>query len=188
MKNLKFVRVPLICCVAKSAALLALTFTTFAAAAQTCVPLANGDWSKWLTAQEDAGGHAKACHLGVSVSGLIGRLENRGGSKAPACAPYGEAASSWSDPASLLGAIKPAITADAPGYAAGPAGTHVIQGVSDKPIGIVVTHFEGADPEKNRSACDGNSSYVCMKTRTWTAVVRRTQAGACYLVTAYPGN
>jgi hypothetical protein len=188
MKNLKFVRALLTCHTAKSVGLLALTFTTFAAVAQTCVPPANKDWTGWLTAQEDAGGHAKACHLGVSVSGLIGRLENRGGSKAPACAPYGEAASSWSDPASLLAAIKPAIIADAAGYAAGAAGTHVIQGVSDKTVGIVVTRFEGSNPAKNRAACDGNNSYVCMKTKTWTAVVRKTEAGACYLVTAYPGD
>lgn len=188
MKNLKFAQTPLTGRLAKSVAMLTLTFTTLGAIAQTCVPPVNGDWTRWLTAQENAGGHTKACHLGVSVSGLIGRLEDRGGGMAPACTPFGAAASAWSDQASLLSAIKPAITSDAAGYAAGEAGTHVIQGVADKPVGIVASRFERSNRTKNRAACDGNNSYVCMKTKTWTAVVRKTEAGACYLVTAYPGG
>src|SRR5262245_47340462 len=41
--------------------------------AQTCLAPANNDWTTWLQAQENAGGHAMQCHLNVTVNGLIGR-------------------------------------------------------------------------------------------------------------------
>lgn len=170
----------------KVAAFTALVTTAMVANAQTCLPPTNQDWTAWLQRQEDAGGHTKACHLGVQVTGLIGRLEDRGGAKAPACTPLGNAASAWSDPASLLNAIKPAITKYAAGYAAGPAGNYVIADQANQPIGTTVTRFDGKDPSKNRSSCAKNSSYVCQSTNKWTAVVRKDATGACYLVTAYP--
>lgn len=84
----------------------AASLATVSAVAQTCRVPANGNWTQWLQAQEDAGGHALACHVGVSVNGLIGRLTNRGGHNGPACMPNGNAASAWSSEAALQDALR----------------------------------------------------------------------------------
>jgi hypothetical protein len=168
--------------------LCAATLGSAVAQAQTCLPPKNNDWSAWLDAQENAGGHAEACHVNVAVNGLIGRLENRGGSKGPNCTPGGSAASSWSNTSSLLNAIKPSIIQSAAKeFATSPAGNHVITGTADGTIGTTVTAYtDNRDLSKNRSPCDGNKGYVCTTTRNWTAVVQSDGNGGCFLLTAYP--
>jgi hypothetical protein len=158
------------------------------AQAQTCLPPSNNDWTAWLTAQENAGGHAKACHVNVAVNGLIGRLEGRGGSLGGTCAAGGAAASAWSDVSSLLDAIKPVIVKSAAtDFATGAAGNHVLTGTADKTIGTTVTAYtDNKDTSKNKNACPGNSSYVCTTTKKWTAVVQSDGNGGCFLLTAYP--
>ena len=160
----------------------AASLATVSAVAQTCRPPANGRWAQWLDAQEDAGGHALACHVGVSVNGLIGRLTNRGGHNGPACAPNGNAASAWSDRSALLNALRPVIDQEGARYAGGAAGDYVINGVAGTTVGTVVSASDGG---KNRSPCQENKGYVCQKTTAWVAIVRKT-ADDCYLLTAYP--
>jgi hypothetical protein len=163
------------------------TFGSAVAQAQTCLSPKNSDWSAWLDAQENAGGHAEACHVNVAVNGLIGRLEGRGGSKGPNCTAGGAAASSWSDASSLLNAIKPTINQSAATYASSPAGNHVITGTAGQTIGTTVTAYtDNKDLSKNRSPCPGNNGYVCTTTKNWTAVVQSDGNGGCFLLTAYP--
>jgi hypothetical protein len=156
--------------------------TASVSVAQTCLPPANGRWPQWLAAQEDAGGHTLACHVGVSENGLIGRLTNRGGHNGPACAPNGNAASAWSGLAAVLDALRPVIQQEGARYANGAAGDYVIDGNQRSTVGTVVSR---SDAGKNRSPCQDNKGYVCQKTSTWVAIVRKT-ANDCYLLTAYP--
>lgn len=155
------------------------------AQAQSCKPPKNGDWTAWLNDQEAAGGHTKACHLGVSINGLIGRIEDRGGNQTGVCNP-GTAASTWSDAGGLLNAIKPIISDNAAVIASGLAGDHQFTGKADKVIGTTVTAFDGKDQSKNRSPCPNNRSYVCSTTKSWFAIVRKDSNGNCFLLTAYP--
>lgn len=156
-----------------------------AIAQSICERPGSGDWSDWLDRQEAAGGHAEACHLNVSVNGLIGRIEDRGGHKGPACLP-GAAASVWSQRKLLLDAIKPAIIQDGARFAQGAPGNHIINGSAGATIGTIVTAYAGSNPGKNRSPCPGNRKYVCSDAIKWLAIVRKTPTGACYLLTAYP--
>ncbi|HKE96226.1 MAG TPA: hypothetical protein VKB34_18095 [Povalibacter sp.] len=165
-------------------ALLLLLFAAVGAHAQTCLPPVGGDWTAWLNRQEAAGGHTLACHVNVSVNGLIGRIENRGGNQSGVCLQTGTA-SSWSGPQSLISVITPIIQANAQAIATGPAGDSVYTGRADDTIGTSVTAFEGKDRGKNRNACPKNDSYVCATTRTWRAIVRKT-ATDCFLLTAFP--
>ena len=170
----------------KFSVIAALAMTTFAAHAQTCLPPANGDWTAWLDKQEQAGGHTKACHLGVADSGLISRIvgDNTKGSD---CNLSGGIASSWSDPASLTQAIKATITQNAKQFANGPAGTLVLEGRAGGTIGRLVSAYtDNKDLSKNREACAKNSSYSCTTTGKWKAILRKTATGSCYLLTAYP--
>lgn len=165
---------------------LALVLAVAPAMAQdVCQQPTNGRWPAWLDAQEDAGGHTKSCHLNVTINGLIGRIENRGGHKGPACLP-GAAASAWSQERVLLDAIEPAIIEDGRGFARGAAGDHIISGSAGAKIGTIVTAYTGSNPRKNRSPCPGNSKYVCSDAKNWLAIVRKTAGGDCYLLTAYP--
>lgn len=161
----------LLCCVAFPA------FTQ----AQTCAPPANGDWKAWLDRQEQAGGHALKCHVGISANGLIGRLENRDGNKSGVCRPNGRQASAWSDVKSLIDALKPALPAQ---IDLAQDGDLQLSGSAARSIGQVVRAYDGK-PDKNRKACPGNASYECEGTRDWTALVR-VRDGQCFLLTAYP--
>ncbi|MEM5300177.1 RNase A-like domain-containing protein [Burkholderia sp. JPY481] len=168
-----------------SAVACALALTMLNAAAQTCLPPANGNWAQWLGQQESAGGHAVRCHVGKSESGLIGRIINRGGGKGDTCAPYPEAASSFTDAKTMLRAISDAIKTSAPGAVTGPNGRTTLTGRSEQKVGLVVKTFTGKDPSKNRSPCNANKGFVCQGTRNWVAVIEKNDAD-CFLLTAYP--
>lgn len=170
--------------VRRGGALALVLAVTPAMAQNICQQPTNGRWSAWLAVQEDAGGHTEACHLNVSINGLIGRIENRGGHLGTACLPGG-AASAWSQERLLLDAIKPAIIEDGSGYAQGAAGNHVIDGSAGAKIGTVVTAYTGPNG-KNRSPCPGRSDYVCSDAKRWRAIVRKTAGDDYYLLTAYP--
>lgn len=149
-----------------------------------CSPPASGtEWSVWLDKQEEAGGHTKACHLGVDVNGLIGRIENRGGHHGPACF-QSDQASAWSGKYALLRAIKPEIERLSKENIEAP-GRYVLSGGMNEAIGTVVSPYKGK-PGKNRSACPERHDYKCTKTRKWIGIVHRAEDGACYLLTAYP--
>lgn len=160
----------------------AASLATVSAVAQTCRPPANGRWTQWLQAQEDAGGHALACHVGVSVNGLIGRLTNRGGHNGPACMPNGNAASAWSSEAALQNALRTHIVQAGASYPGDDPNDYIIHGTAATTVGTVVTV---SHDKKNNSPCPGNNGYVCKKTANWVAIVRKTPAD-CYLLTAYP--
>ncbi|CAB3762138.1 hypothetical protein LMG29542_04251 [Paraburkholderia humisilvae] len=188
MKKVNLTHRPFFGYALKPAAIFILLFAAMAASAQTCVPPPHDNWVAWLDNQEEAGGHAQACHLNVSESGLIGRLENRGGgSEDTKCQPNGRAASSWSDKQALIRSIKPSIIDESPRFAIGPAGTLELHGTAERTIGTVVTRFEGRDLGKNVDHCD-NRKYVCASTKKWTAILRKTADGRCFLVTAYPAD
>lgn len=161
--------------------MLALSAGAFA----QCTAPQNNNWTTWLQLQEQSGGHAMACHVNVTINGLIGRIENRGGHNGPACLP-GAAASAWSSQKALIDQIKPGIIQNGQTYLNGAAGNYVINGTAKGTIGTVVTAYTGSDPKKNRSPCPGNKGYVCTKTRNWVAVVTKQPGGACFLLTAYP--
>lgn len=125
------------------------------AAGQTCLPPGNNDWTAWLTSQENAGGHALACHVNVTINGLIGRLENRNGHRGPACLPGGAAASSFSSIKSLIDVIKPVIVSHAEGFKNNRvAGDYQFNGTADGTIGTVVSVFNGS---KNNHPCPPES-------------------------------
>ncbi|TXH72725.1 MAG: hypothetical protein E6Q88_05935 [Lysobacteraceae bacterium] len=151
-----------------------------------CAPPQNKKWKEWLEAQEDAGGHALACHVNIGVNGLIGRIENRGGHQGHACLP-GTIASEWSDIKSLISAISQTITEQGDFFQNGPAGTYTLHGVGKGTVGRRVYAYEGR-PGKNRSACHENSGYVCENVREWVAVIVKQAGddGQCFLLTAYP--
>ena len=109
----------------------------------TCKPPANNDWSAWLNQQEAAGGHTKACHLGVATNGLIGRLTDRGGNNTGVCTP-GNAASAWSSPSTLQNIIKPIVTAHWDEVNRGPDGNHIYTGSGATTLGTTVKQYTGA--------------------------------------------
>lgn len=154
------------------------------AAFAQCAPPGNNKWGQWLSTQEENGGHALACHVNVTISGLIRRIEGGPGHAGPACLP-GAIASAWSSEKSLIDAVKPTIVGQGAFYQNGPAGDYVLHGTARQTIGTRVYAYDG-EPGKNRHACPKRKDYVCEKTRNWTMIVRKNAQDVCFLLTAYP--
>jgi len=166
------------------------------AISEACVKITAGTsgttWSDWMDAWETAGGHAKACHVGKSDNGLIGRITDRGGNHG-GCPPAA-ASSSFTIIGTAAAAIGAAIKDNKAGIKVwvdgGCVGNHVIDGVADATIGTVVSAFEGRDTSKNRDPCGTNKSYVCETTKKFKVVLKGNKAtcDCFYLLTAYPAN
>jgi hypothetical protein len=176
--------------IAATLGLLAIT-STASAAPPLCLGPEDGNWTTWLQANEDAGGHIQACHIEISANGLIGRIENRGGHRGAACLP-GAAASSFSQKRLAISSVRDTIQAQTGAIQAwlanaAAAGNLVFDGTAADTIGQVVTPFEGRNPAKNRASCDGNKRYQCNKTKNYKVVFKKVAAPAnCIVVTAYP--
>lgn len=164
-------------------ALLVLLFAATPALAD-CTPPSPNKWTDWFNTQEENGGHTLACHVNVTINGLIGRIENRGGHQGNACLP-GAAASSWSGMKALIDTIGPEFREQGDFFQTSAPGDYVLHGNAGRTIGTTVYAYQGK-PGKNRQACPNRSDYVCEKADEWTAVVRITAPGTCFLLTAYP--
>lgn len=154
------------------------------AADPICKPPANGDWSTWLKKQEDAGGHAKKCHVGIQANGLIGRITDRGGNNTGVCAQTGFA-SSWTDEKALTSAIKAQVTSNWQQATTAGAGNVQLSDKGSAKLGTTVSKYDGP-PDKNRSPCGTNKAYVCKDAKAWRAYLARDANGNCHLITAFP--
>lgn len=153
------------------------------ASAMTCdAPSGGKKWTDWLDAQETAGGHAKACHLGVSEQGLIRRIEGAGTNVTGVCMPPATTASVWSDKQALLNAAQEALAASKSAIATSPPGNHIYDGVSSTNIGTVV---EKGSTSVKKNQCSSNSGYQCKSVSKWKVIFQKT-ATDCFMLTAFP--
>lgn len=141
----------------------------------------------WLKKNETAGGHVRTCHVGIAANGLIGRITGRGGQQGANC-KSGESASSFTDDSTAASAIDTVLRSETKAinewWAAGAANNLALDGAADSNVGTVITRYEGK-PDKNRSACPGNTRFVCKSSRQYKVVLKK-KGEACIVLTGYP--
>lgn len=164
----------------------AAAFTaTSAAAAPLCVP--SGKSVDWLKANEAAGGHAIACHVGKTEKNLLGRIK---GTPEPGktCQSGTPAASSFTDVNSAAGFIAATVTGhpnEVRNWLALPAGANLVLNGASKGsnVGIVMA----PEAKKGKGTCSVVGGYDCNKAKTFAVVLARVAgANVCVVRTAYP--
>ena len=168
--------------------LLMLTTSNTWAASPSCIDTAKKNWLADNDSQyHDA--HTRTCHVSISINGLIGRIEARGGHLGPHCSPT-EAASTFPDIATAQRVVTAILNANAPEIdtwfntaadgAAWPTSAYL-----DQNVGTVVSEFLGKKG-KNRHACHNRDDYTCLKSMQARVVIRRINENSCILLTAFP--